>query len=67
MKKERKLNWREACKILGCGKDKFYGLIKRGYLPATRVGERGLMVKEADVKKLIQPVEQDEWEESREV
>lgn len=54
---ERKLNWRQACVIMGCGKDKFYELIRMGKLPATRVGQRGLRVREADVLRLVEPIE----------
>lgn len=37
---ERKLNWREACELLGCGRSHFYNLISAGKLPATRYGHR---------------------------
>ena len=57
---ERKLNWRQACTTMGCGKDKFYELIRTGRLKAYRVGERGLWVKEDDVQRLIEPIEPDD-------
>ena len=45
----RKLNYREACALLNCGKTHFYYLIMSGILPAYRVGERrGLWVYEKD-------------------
>lgn len=59
MEKERKLNWKQACLLLDCKKDKFYELIRTGRLPATRVGKRGLRVKENDVMALIETVEPD--------
>lgn len=60
MMAERKLNWRQACVAMGCGKDKFYELIRVGRLPAYRVGKRGLWVKEEDVRRIIEPVDPDD-------
>ena len=57
---ERKLNWHQACQDMGCGKDKFYELIRIGHLKAYRVGKRGLWVKEEDVKRLIEPIDPDD-------
>lgn len=45
----RKLNWREACALLGCKKSHFYNLINSGKLPAIRTGEiKGVRVLEED-------------------
>lgn len=54
----KKLNWRQACEILGCGKRQFYSLIRTGRLPGFRVvgSKRGLWVWEDDVRKMIRPV-----------
>ena len=57
MDKNRRLNWQQACALLGCGKDKFYEFINSGELPAYRAGRKGLWVKEDDVRKLIELVE----------
>lgn len=57
---DRKLNWKQACTLLDCKKDKFYELIRIGRLPATRVGERGIRVKESDVLRLVRPLEPDD-------
>ncbi|MFV0421619.1 DNA-binding protein [Oleidesulfovibrio sp.] len=59
--KGKRLNWRSACKILGCGKTKFYDMVNTGALPAYRcsAGKRGLWVWEADCYALIKPVEPD--------
>ena len=56
--KGRRLNWRQACEYLGCRKTCFYGLIRKGKLPAYGVsgGKRGLWVYESDCQKLVQPV-----------
>lgn len=51
--KDRKLNWKQACVILGCGKTTFYELVNSGTLPAVRFGKRGLWVWERDVLRLI--------------
>ena len=52
----KKLNWQQACQILGCGKTRFYQLINNGELPAFRVGKRGLWVREEDCRSLVQPI-----------
>lgn len=47
--KGRKLDWREACALLGCKKSHFYNLVNSGILPAIRIGRiKGLRVYEAD-------------------
>lgn len=53
--KGRRLNWRQACEILGCGKTRFYALIRKGMLPAYRVtgGKRGLWVYESECQGLV--------------
>ena len=56
--KGRRLNWRQACAILGCGKNVFYRMIRSGQLPAYKMqgSERGLWVYEADCRRLVRPV-----------
>lgn len=56
---DKRLNWRQACNLLGIGKTKFYELVESGSLPARRVGKRGLYVMQSDVQRLIQPVSDD--------
>lgn len=47
--KGRKLNWRQACALLGCKKSHFYNLVNSGRIPAQRHGEmRGIWVYEGD-------------------
>ena len=55
----RKLNWRQACVLIGCGKTQFYALVESGRLPAYRPEgcKRGLWVYEADVTACIRQVE----------
>lgn len=55
----RRLNWRQACEVLGCGKTRFYRLIEEGRLPAYRLegGKRDLWVYEADCRRLFRQVE----------
>lgn len=59
--KGRRLNWRQACEIMGCSQTYFYRLINEGLLPATRVKgkKRGLLVYEADCLALVEPVPTD--------
>lgn len=47
---EKKLNWREACALLGCGRNRFYAMIREGLLPAYRLRgkKNGLWVYEKD-------------------
>lgn len=49
----RRLNWQQACAILGCGKSYFYNLVATGQLTGYRVGQRGLWVYEDDCKRLL--------------
>ena len=37
---EKRLNWRQACAILGCSRSHFYNLVNSGELPAERYGKR---------------------------
>ena len=46
---DKKLNWREACEVLGCKKSHFYNLVNSGRMPAHRHGAlRGVWVYEKD-------------------
>lgn len=56
--KGRKLNWRQACRVIGCGRSKFYELINTGKLRAFRPEgvSRGVWVWEEDCHKLIKPL-----------
>lgn len=46
---EKKLNWREACAVLGCKKSHFYNLINSGRIPCQRYGDlRGVWVYKKD-------------------
>ena len=56
--KGRKLNWRQACSVIGCSKRQFYNLVKSGILPAYRLAgsARGLWVWEKDCRDFIQPI-----------
>ena len=51
---EKKLNWREACALLGCKKSHFYNLVNSGKIPAIRTGEiKGVRVLESDCLKYL--------------
>lgn len=56
--KGRRLNWRQACEILGCSQAYFYRLVSDGELKAyrTKGKKRGLWVWESDVKELVEEV-----------
>ncbi len=47
-----RINWKQACTILGCSKSMFYRLIRKGVLPAYGVGERYCTVSKADCEQL---------------
>ena len=52
---EKKLNWREACALLGCKKSHFYNLVNSGKIPAIRTGAiKGIRVFESDCMKYLQ-------------
>lgn len=52
--KGRKLNYHEACAVLGCGKSHFYNLVKAGALPVLRHGkQRGIQVYERDCEAYL--------------
>lgn len=50
-----RLNWKQACELLGCKKDKFYTLVRQGKLKACRVGKRGLWVSREECVRLMAP------------
>lgn len=54
----KKLNWLEACAILGCSRRQFYRLIEKGVLPAYRLDgcKRGLWVYEKDLRSVQKPL-----------
>jgi len=54
MCESQKLNWQQACKLLGCSRSHFYNLINSGDLPAERSGRiKGVMVKRADCERYL--------------
>lgn len=54
--KGKRLNWRQACEIMGCGKTRFYRLVRSGALVAYNLqgAQRGLWVYEHDCRELVQ-------------
>lgn len=54
LQKSERLNWKQACELLGCKKTKFYLLIKNNTLRAYKTGKRGLWVRREDCEKLLQ-------------
>jgi len=58
MPEDRKLNWREACELLGCKKSRFYNLVRAGKIPAYRIGEesRCMWVWESDCLALVRKI-----------
>ena len=60
---EERLNWQQACRILGCSKTHFYRLVNSGDLPAVRYGKvKGVTVKKADCERYLQ-----QWQERMEL
>lgn len=55
---DQKLNWQQACSIIGCGRNRFYRLIRNGVLPAYRIKglKRGLWVYEKDCLALVEKI-----------
>ena len=59
---EKRLNWQQACKFLGCSKSHFYNLVNNGELPARRSGRgRGTTVTREDCERYLK-----EWREREE-
>lgn len=58
MAENRKLNWHQACELLGCKKSWFYTLVRKGDLPAYRAGDskQGLWVWEKDCLALVRKI-----------
>lgn len=54
----RRLNWRQACEILGCSKSHFYRLVRSGRLPAYKIQgvSRGMWFYESDCLRLLECV-----------
>lgn len=50
--KER-LNWREACEVLGCSKSTLYRLVANGQLRAFGVGSRGRWYSRRECEELL--------------
>ncbi len=50
--KER-LNWREACEVLGCSKSTLYRLVANGQLRAFGVGSRGRWYSRTECELLL--------------
>ncbi|MDR0477670.1 MAG: helix-turn-helix domain-containing protein [Desulfobulbaceae bacterium] len=49
-----RLNWQQACKLLGCSKGHFYRLVNSGELPAERYGKtKGVTVRRADCERYL--------------
>lgn len=48
-----RLNWKQACELLGCGKDTFYLLIREGKIQSYGVGRRCRWVKRSDCEKFL--------------
>lgn len=56
---ETRLNWQQACRLLGCSRAHFYRLVNSGELPAVRYGRvRGIFVERSDCERYMK-----EWQE----
>lgn len=43
-----RINWRQACLILGCGKSTFFRMVREGVIPAYGLAERGRFFLKSD-------------------
>lgn len=48
-----RLNWKQACELLGCKKDTFYRLIREGTIQAYGVGKRCRWFNRAECERFI--------------
>ena len=54
MKKDEKLNWQQACALMGCSRSHFYNLVNSGMLMAQRYGKiKGVRVLRSDCVKYM--------------
>lgn len=54
-----RLNWKQACALLGCGRSYFYILLHKGYIPYIRVGKRkGIQVLKGDIMLFLESKKQ---------
>lgn len=45
-----RLNWKQACELLGCGRSYFYVLLHRGCISYIRIGKRkGIRILKRDI------------------
>lgn len=49
-----RLNWQQACEILGCSKSLLYRLVKEGNIPMYGVGKRFRWFSRTDCENLLQ-------------
>lgn len=48
-----RLNWHQACIILGCSKSTFFRLVNKGEIPAYGAAERGRFFLRTDCKAYL--------------
>lgn len=48
-----RLNWQQACEVLGCSKSLIYRLVKEGNIPMYGVGKLFRWFSRADCEKLL--------------
>lgn len=48
-----RLNWQQACEILGCSKTHLYRLVRAGKVPIYGIGKRYRWFSRADCEKLL--------------
>lgn len=48
-----RLNWQQACEILGCSKTQLYQLVRAGKIPIYGIGKRYRWFLRADCEELI--------------
>lgn len=56
-----RLNWQQACEILGCSKTHLYRLVRAGKIPAYGIGKRYRWFLRADLEQVIG---KDFWEQT---
>jgi excisionase family DNA binding protein len=50
----KRLNWQQACKLLGCSKAHFYRLVNSGELASGRFGKlKGVIVYESECLRYL--------------
>lgn len=53
----KRLDWKQACALLGCSRAKFYRMVHAGEITAYRLGKRGLWVRQEECENILKKMQ----------